>query len=336
MFVAPVVGVYFLVIKAADRYEPEPNGLLAAMFVWGAVLATLTALIGNAVGEGVLAAVVGVNPGAQALEASTASFVAPFVEESSKGFGLLVLWALSAVWVKEFDGPLDGVIYGGVIGLGFTLTEDVLYVMRAASESGVGGFGATFVLRTVLNGAGHASFTGATGLGVGLAVISRNPLGKIFWPIVGWCGAVTLHGVHNLLCTYRYADGAGLVVKLLVFWGLNFAYFLALIALALRDRSLVERQLQGELGRLLDAREYQITTSAKMLVPLSNWHSLQRGSGGYRACRKKQLELIELAFLKEAKSRGDRSSALDVKERRLRASIAQSNSQGIYFGAPSF
>ena len=41
---------------------------------------------------------------ATGVQMSTASFVAPVVEESTKGFGLLILWVVSALWLKEVDG----------------------------------------------------------------------------------------------------------------------------------------------------------------------------------------------------------------------------------------
>jgi len=136
LVIAPTVFVYFLIIKGMDRYEPEPIWLLTAVFFWGAVVATLISIVMNGVGEGFLSAALSAPENSQLVQSSTASFVAPLVEETAKGSGLLLLWLLSSVWLHEVDGPLDGAIYGGVIGLGFTLTEDVLYVGGAASQGG--------------------------------------------------------------------------------------------------------------------------------------------------------------------------------------------------------
>src|SRR6185369_17813007 len=56
---------------------------------------------------------------------------APIVEESSKAFILLVLF----LWKRdEFDGIVDGVVYAGMVGLGFAMTENVLYYGRALQE----------------------------------------------------------------------------------------------------------------------------------------------------------------------------------------------------------
>jgi len=53
---------------------------------------------------------------------------APIVEESAKAFILFVLF----FWKKdEFDGIVDGIVYAGMVGLGFAMTENILYYGRA-------------------------------------------------------------------------------------------------------------------------------------------------------------------------------------------------------------
>lgn len=333
LVIAPTVFVYFLIIKGMDRYEPEPFWLLSLAFFWGAVVATLVALVMNQVGEGVLSAALGVPTTSSIVQSGTASFVAPLVEESSKGSGLLVLWLLSALWLREVDGALDGAIYGGVIGLGFTLTEDVLYVGGAAAQGGAAAFTALYLVRTVAAGLSHASFTAMTGLGVGLAAETRSPALKLFAPLAGWCAAVGLHFVHNFLVTFLIDDGVGLILKLLVFWTFDFLFFVLVISLAVRDRSIVLRGLIDEAGRLLHPKELARTASYWMLVPFWNLSSLSGSPGGYAASRKKQLALIELAFLKRRRARGQGSPELDRAEMDIRAQVQRANNAGVFIGA---
>ena len=236
LIVAPTVFFYFLVIRGSDRYEPEPFWLLSVAFFWGAVVSTLTAIVGNQVGQGAIQASLGAGQAAL-VDASTASFVAPLVEESTKGFGVLVLWGISALWVREIDGALDGAIYGGVIGLGFTMTEDILYISSAGAQHGSEAFFQVFILRTVMAGLGHASFTAMTGLGVGIAAETTSGVIKLLAPIGGWCAAVGLHFVHNYLVTFLYNGGSGLVLKLFIFWTFNALFFLVILTLAVRDRA---------------------------------------------------------------------------------------------------
>ena len=332
LVIAPTVFVYFLIIKGMDRYEPEPFWLLTLAFFWGAVAATLMAIVMNGVGEEVLSAALHAPEASQIVQSSTASFVAPLVEESCKGSGMLLLWLLSAFWLREVDGALDGAIYGGVIGLGFTLTEDVLYVGSAAAQGGAAAFTALFLVRTVAAGLSHASFTAMTGLGVGVASETTSPALKLLAPIAGWMAAVGLHFVHNFLVTFLYDGGVGLVAKFLVFWTFDLLFFALVISLAVRDRSIVLRGLIDEVGRLLHPKELARTASYWMLVPFWNLSSLSGSPGGYGASRKKQLALIELAFLKRRRARGEKGADLDRTEGELRERVTRANNAGVFIG----
>src|SRR5262245_41147719 len=99
------VFVYGLLIKGVDRYEPEPIWLLIICFFWGALGATFFSLIFNTIGGSVVASAVGSASADQARLAGgvTASFIAPPVEESMKGSFLLVVWAASALFLRELD-----------------------------------------------------------------------------------------------------------------------------------------------------------------------------------------------------------------------------------------
>jgi len=328
--VSPFVFLYLLVIKAADRYEPEPWWLLGLVFLWGAFGATFLAILGSVVGESVLTLAMGEkNP---LLAGTTASIVAPLVEESTKGVGLLFVFALSMWWLREWDGPMDGAILGGVVGLGFTLTEDILYVASATAKDGAGG-GITLVfLRTVLAGLGHASFTAMTGLGLGIAVVARRPLVRLAAPVLGWSTAVGLHAFHNALVSF-FGVG-GFVIKLLAFWLFDILFFALLLWLALRDRDTVRRGLADEVGGLLGPDEFEGTTTYKMLVPLWNFGNLSRGGlGRYRERRRKQLDLVELAFLKDRRRRGESGADVDRRETELRQSVVAATANGVSFAA---
>jgi len=322
LVVFPCVLVYVLFIRAVDRYEPEPLWLLALLFGWGALGASLTSIVGGLLGQGALMVAFGLGQSDPLLQASTATFVAPVVEESTKGFALLLLLVASAAGFRELDGPLDGAIFGGVVGLGFTLSEDSLYLAQAMVDGGAGAFGSTFLLRTVLAGLGHASFTAVTGLGVGLAAATRERVLKIVLPIAGWMGAVGLHFVHNLLVTFFLDEGLGVLVKLVLFWLFDLVFFALLVALVLRDRQLVRTGLADEVDTLLDQRELDRVTSLRMLVPLWNFFQLSASRAGYRASRRKQLDLVELAFLKQRRRRGEAGTEATEQELRQRVIVA--------------
>src|SRR5688572_4970457 len=120
--------LYVLPLMWLDRYDPEPMWLLALAFAWGALVAVLVSFVLNTgIGIGVAVAVGG-REGAILGDIVGAVISAPVVEEGSKGVGLLLLLIF---FRKYFDDVLDGIVFAGVIALGFATVENVLYYGRA-------------------------------------------------------------------------------------------------------------------------------------------------------------------------------------------------------------
>ena len=114
------------------------------------------------------------------------AIVAPVTEEASKGlFLLLLLWWRRA----ELDGVLDGIVYAGMVGIGFAFIENILYLAAAyngTDGTGPGGTSAltsTFVMRCLFSPFAHPLFTTFTGIGVGIAVGSRSHLVRVVAPL---------------------------------------------------------------------------------------------------------------------------------------------------------
>ena len=331
LFVTPLVIAYALFIRWCDRFEPEPWWLLICAFVWGAIFATLGGGISSSIGEAIAAAVTGAGDKDPGIDAFGATVLAPIFEEGFKGLGVLIIASISAMGLKELDGPLDGAIYGGVVGLGFTLTEDILYVANQFAEEGLGGFVVLLFLRTVLLGLSHCTFTAMTGIGFGIAAESRNWLVKISAPIGGYCLAMAMHALHNALPTFFGEEG--LVVMVLVSWVIDGLFFVLLASLVVRDRSIVIRELLNEVGGLLHPRELTAITTY-VAIGWRNWAILfSQGWAHFRARRQKQLALVELAFVKNRRRRGETGRDLDTKEARLRQEIAIANQRGIWIGS---
>src|SRR6202521_3196433 len=134
------VPIYVMLLLWIDRYESEPLWMLATAFFWGALVAVFIAFIFNT-GISVFAAVA---THSQQIGENVGTVIsAPIVEESSKALILLILF----FWKKdEFDGIVDGVVYAGMVGLGFAMTENILYYGRAA-QGGAEALTFLFILR---------------------------------------------------------------------------------------------------------------------------------------------------------------------------------------------
>jgi hypothetical protein len=67
---------------------------------------------------------------------------------------------------------------------------------------------------------------------------------------------------------------------------------------------------------------------------MKNWAVLfSLGWSAFSARRKKQLQLVELAFVKSRRRRGESGADLDRKEASLRQQILNANKLGVWIGS---
>jgi len=290
--VGPLVACYLWL----DRYEPEPKRLLALGLLWGGFVATAAALLVQGIGG----FVVGFT------DDQSLAVVAPVTEEASKGlFLLLLLWWRRA----ELDGVLDGVVYAGMVGIGFAFVENILYL--AAAYNGTDGMGpggteaitTVFIVRCLFSPFAHPLFTTFTGIGVGIAVGSRSRAVRVVAPLLGYGVAVLTHGLWNGSTLYGLTGFAGVYIVLMV------PAFIGLVGFAVWSRRYERRMLTAA---LLDASQRGLVpaTDIGWLVDLrarrqSRAHArLTAGPAGERAMRDYQQAAIELGFLHHRYLRG--------------------------------
>lgn len=173
-----------------DRLEPEPTRYRLFAFLWGALVAVVGAFFLNTLGLRLLVDAQWTDP----LETG-AVYLAPITEETLKGLGVLLLYLLRR---REFDGVVDGIVYGGLIGAGFAFSENILYLGQAYTTAGSEGLTATFIVRCLMGPFAHPLFTSLIGIGIGIAVTSRNPVTRVVAILTGWVCAMLLHSLWNL------------------------------------------------------------------------------------------------------------------------------------------
>ncbi|HET8960503.1 PrsW family intramembrane metalloprotease [Nocardioides sp.] len=283
--VGPLVGAYLWL----DRYEPEPRVLLAFGLLWGGFVATGAALLLQGLGG----FFVGFD------EAQSLAIVAPVTEELSKGlFLFLLLWWRRA----ELDGILDGLVYAGMVGIGFAFVENILYLAAAYNGTdgmGPGGTGAVtsvFVVRCLFSPFAHPLFTSFIGIGVGIAVGSRNKLVRVVSPLVGYALAVIAHATWNSSSLFGLEGFVGVYLVLMV------PAFIVMLSLAVWWRRSERRMLAASLQDA--ARRGLIpATDIDWVVHLSGRRQARafaRQHGGKQAeeaMEDYQQALIELGFL---------------------------------------
>ena len=300
--VGPVIAAFLWL----DRYEPEPVKVLAAAFAWGALVATAAALVLQALDQFVLGTA----------ESWSAAIVAPITEETAKGAFIVFL-----VWLRRhvIDGLLDGIVYAGMIGVGFAFTENILYLGAAymgTEDMGPGGLGSAlgvFVMRGIFSPFAHPLFTAFIGLGVGYAAVRHTPAARVVAPLAGYVLAVATHAAWN--GSVFFGGGEAFVMTYLF---LMVPAFLMFVAFAVWARGREARMLTRA---LTDAANRGFLTHAEVpwLVRLparrvSRSHARQYGGPvGERVMREYQQQAVELGFLHDRYLRG--TAPADFAER---------------------
>ncbi|MER2135418.1 MAG: PrsW family intramembrane metalloprotease [Arthrobacter sp.] len=312
------LGICLLGLHWIDRWEPEPRGALVFAFLWGAgVSVAITLLLGGTVNE-VLVMLLPLTPA----DVITTVIQAPLVEEAAKGLGVLLL-----VFVRRshFDGPLDGIVYAGVVGAGFAFTENILYFSAALFEAGGVGLqlGFVFVLRGLFSPFAHVLFTAAVGLGLGIAV--RKPgAGRILGGFAaGLAAAVAGHMFWN--------GGMALVAD--DFFLFYFLLQVPLFALAVTGVSWLRRQERLLTGRRLGeyaAAGWFTPAEVNLLsTPAGRRQALHwAGAFGAKALMRAFIrEATHLALIRQQLVNGREPEKNSLRERRLLAELTRTRTR---------
>jgi protease PrsW len=290
-----------------DRYEPEPSRYLVFCFAWGSAVATLVAL--------------GVNTGAAWLfdriglpDALVAVLVAPFIEESMKFLGpLLLFWRRH----REWSGITDGIVYCGLSALGFAMVENVLYLGGHGYAAGADQYGPAtgiqnvfliFIVRILFTGFAHPLFTAMAGVGLGLSARTGDRRVRWLAPIGGLVLAMILHGMFNLLPTLSVATCEPLIM-LYGYLGFMVPFFFLTVAFAVALRGWEGRLSERVLPHYVRAG-WLTPPEVAALSSLGRRHSARRwarrvaGDAGFRAMRSFQAAATRLAVLRDGMDRG--------------------------------
>jgi protease PrsW len=290
--VGPLIAVYMWL----DRYEPEPRSLLLLGLGWGAFVATSGALVLQLFDTLIF----------EPTDVSMATIVAPITEEAVKGLFILLLLFYRR---NELDGVLDGLVYAGMVGIGFAFTENILYL--GASYNGTDGMGpgglvgmtSTFVVRCLFSPFAHPLFTAFAGIGVGIAVSTRKPGVRWLAPVAGYCCAVLAHATWNASTIFGFEGFAGAYVLIMV------PAFAGLTWLGVWSRRSERRMLTSALGDaaqrgLFPATDIGWVVDLRARREARAYAKQTAGKPGEDAMRDYQQAAIELGFLHHRYLRG--------------------------------
>ena len=177
-----------------DRWKPKPKLLLGICLLWGAVASVILTLGFSLVGD-IALYMVGINGVPDVIGAV---IQAPILEESTKTFLLLVI-VLAAR--RHFEGPLDGLVYGSLIGAGFAFTENILYLGQSWNDGELPGLAVTFAMRCLGSPLLHTAFSTCAGVSIGLAARKWPWWSLILMWLPGLVLGMVLHGFWNASMT---------------------------------------------------------------------------------------------------------------------------------------
>jgi len=199
--------------------------------------------------------------GSQAFtEISTASAIAPIIEETLKGMACLFVFLF---FRHEFDSVLDGIVYAAVTAIGFAATENIYYIYTYGfQQNGLNGILYMFFVRVILVGWQHPFYTAFIGIGLAVSRLSRNLSIKIIAPIIGWDVAVFTHSIHNTISTI-FQGLQSLAIGMIFDWSGWIAMLIFIIWALYREQKWIITQLRDEvMNGVITPAQYRIACSA--------------------------------------------------------------------------
>jgi RsiW-degrading membrane proteinase PrsW (M82 family) len=294
---APLLVAIVLLI---DRYEPEPKRVLSITYLYGATAAVVFAALLNTIVSAAL--------GLDVAEFLEVSVVAPLVEETLKCLAVLaVFWRLR----DQFNGVVDAVVYSAMVGLGFAVTENIFYY-GAAFVEGSDVFAQTVVVRGVFSPFAHPLFTSM--FGIGLAVASETARARLLWPILGWLGAMFLHGLWNAAAS----TGPGfLLAYVVVFVPVFLIVLLAAFLASRREQRLIRTHLDEDVTNGLLSRDELENLASTRGRRTAERESARRGGVTAKDRRREfHAAATRLAFLRHRRRSGALYAATAEEEAR--------------------
>jgi len=177
--IAPGIAICLFIFHR-DAYNKEPKLNLAVAFIFGAVAIIPAFFIERALYGGL---------GNSITETAIAAFlVVAFTEEIVKFVSLRYY----AIPKKSFDEPLDGIVYGVMIGMGFATLENLMYVLGAQSSGNAYQVG---FMRMFLAVPAHATFGVLMGYFAGKAKFDKPNSFRLLVTGIFW--AVFFHGAYD-------------------------------------------------------------------------------------------------------------------------------------------
>jgi len=299
-----VIGIVVPLFMWVDRLESEPASMLLFAFGWGALVATALS-IGLSLALTPLLEGIGVPS-----EVAAPVVAAPIVEEFAKAMGVVAIFAFAR---REFNGVVDGIVYAGMVAIGFAFVEDILYLARSYEVLGQSGLVSVFVLRCLVTPFAHPIFTVCFGIALGLVAHQQRARYAVV-PLIGYLAAVAVHAVWN---------GAALTdLWLPLYFLLQVPLFIGFVVIVVFARRREVRMIRDHLTGYGMNGWFAPGDVAMLTCPgrrrrARRWAKESLGPDGEAVMRAFQDESSELAIARDHLERGDSAQWWEPREQAL-------------------
>jgi len=184
--VAPALIISYLIYRI-DKFDRESHWQLIICFMLG-MLITFPAMKLEAIGDAY-----GFEESDNLWVLLVLAYIVVGLTEELVKFVALMLYGYPR---KEFNEPLDGIVYAVMIAMGFATLENIIYADR---------FGlSTIVLRAFTAVPAHAVFAVMMGYYVGLAKFDKA--NRLKFILIGLGLPVLVHGTYDFFILQEYYD----------------------------------------------------------------------------------------------------------------------------------
>ncbi len=227
--------LYLIIIWKLDKNEREPFRFVLKHFLWGAIGAIILAI---SISFFITSTVEVFTNNENVLLIIGAVLIAPVVEEITKG-----IFLVKSFRANYFDNITDGLVYGGAIGLGFGMTENLIYFI-SYDETFIQWATIVFT-RSLFSAVMHGIASSTLGAFIAKAKFS-SPEKRIGYSLIGLFLAISFHLVWNLTLTFEFT-----------YW-LGFIFMIVLIIIYLKvfkssvrtEQKLIKDEFSEEIGLL--------------------------------------------------------------------------------------
>lgn len=181
-----------------DRLHPEPRGMIIRAFIFGMIAVPLALPFEQAAQNSFCA-------GIQNVSLCSNGILVIFLWAASEELLKFVVAFFSALDTKEYDEPIDAVIYLLTVALGFAAMENTLFLISSISNTTPVVSLVTGNLRFIGATLLHVLSSGVIGLFLGLS-FCKSRFAKAGYLFLGIGLAIVLHTVFNIFIM-NYSSG---------------------------------------------------------------------------------------------------------------------------------